>query len=474
MSSRLFTDLILDLGGVLFTFAHDGSTQIPPRTVKHILESPHWHRYESGKVSKQLCYENISAEFGLTPELWDDTMRELAATLRPSHDFANVVRGIKKTYPYLRIHAFSNISSSDFETLRPMMADWDFFDSVTTSASLGCRKPELDSYQRLLEQLRIDPRSSIFVDDTSDNVRNAQILGFKGIMYDNPLTAQIQLLNCLGDPVARGMQFLQRNAKNLFCETPDGTIVKDNYSQLLILQCIGDREMVVLENDDDPLWQYFIGNPVFTEEAFPKDFETTSLAHVVLDSSASQKQLAMEKILSHRTVDELPLCYPDSMRPRFCPHVAANVLRFFYLNGQGHRLDATLRYLCHLLSTKAYEFPTRYYFQADWLFYHLADLCAKCSDESLNNLRALLTAALQQRTGCDKDVVGAAMRVLAAQSLKMKNSRDLETLHDTQQADGSWGPVLLWRYGRSTRVRIRSRGFPTALAITAIKNAAKE
>lgn len=60
----------------------------------------------------------------------------------------------------------------------------------------------------------------------------------------------------------------------------------------------------MLENEGD-CWQFFIGKPVFTADDFPKDSDTTALALVVLEASKSQKQIAMDTILSYQTPDGL-------------------------------------------------------------------------------------------------------------------------------------------------------------------------
>lgn len=126
--------------------------------------------------------------------------------------------------------------------------------------------------------------------------------------------------------------------------------------------------------------------------------------------------------------------------------------------------------LCRLLRTSAFEFESRYYLQKDWVFWHLADLCAKCPVSELEELRALVTTRLQERMGCDKDVVGAAMRVMAAQSLNLLNQRDLKALLDTQKMDGGWELCWMWRYG-TVNVNIGSRGVTTAMAVKAIRTA---
>lgn len=64
--------------------------------------------------------------------------------------------------------------------------------------------------------------------------------------------------------------------------------------------------MVTLENEGD-IWQFFVGEPAFTDKTYPKDADTTSLAHVTLGTSKSQKDAAMDIIMSYQTSDGMPL-----------------------------------------------------------------------------------------------------------------------------------------------------------------------
>ncbi|KND91979.1 hypothetical protein TOPH_03496 [Tolypocladium ophioglossoides CBS 100239] len=425
MASRRYTDLLLDIGGVLISYSTKNNTALPPRTIKTVLDSPHWHEYEKGKLSRQQCYDKVTAQFGLAPGTWAEAVKQLQSTLKPNQDFIAAIKDMKASYPRLRVHAFSNISAPDFDYLKPTIDKWGIFDNVVTSASIGCRKPDFGSYRQALDSAQISAHTSIFVDDRSENVITAHSLGIRGVLFENTVIVIAQLHNLLGDPVARGMAFLRRRAKALFCETDNGITIKENFSQLLILQRIGDSH---------------------------------------------QKQAAMEAILENLTPDGLPLIYFDKLRPRFCPFVSANVLRLFYLNGQGYKLRSTLRYICSILHTQAYEIGKRYYCHSDWIFYYLADLCRKCSNPDLNELRMILSTQLKRRMGTDKDVLAAALRVLAAQSLGFENPRDLETLLVAQQLDGGWEFAWMFTYG-SVAVKVGSRGVTTALTIKAIQTA---
>ncbi|KAE9401266.1 hypothetical protein BT96DRAFT_965029 [Gymnopus androsaceus JB14] len=449
-------NLILDIGGVVLDYSIDKPIALPPRQIKTALQSTIWNDYESGRYTRQECYNKLTTTFDISLEDWEQTVRQLNDSLVENVDFIQAIRSIRSTYPNLGVFAMSNVSGPDFEDIRSFVKGWGIFDAVFTSAEAMCRKPEVAFYQR----------SCIFVDDKPENVVAAHTLGMRGVVFTSTVAVVNKLHNLLGDPAERGMNFLRQNSGNLFCETDKGYKLYDNFSQLLILSCIGDRTLVRLDNNG-PTWQYFIGTPIFTDLKYPDDADTTSLAMVTLDAPPEERQVVMDTILSHLTVDGLPLAYFDHTRPRFCPFVCANVLRLFYLNDQGYKMASTLEFLCRVLRTRAYEFDTRYYYSSDWLFYYLGDLCGRCSNPELSELRHLLETRLRERMGCDKEVLSASMRLLAAQSLGLENKRDLETLLDSQQADGGWELAWLFRYG-SVDVKIGSRSVVTAMAIKGI------
>lgn len=81
----------------------------------------------------------------------------------------------------------SNISIPDFELLHKDLSEWDIFESVFTSGRAGVRKPNFAFYQHLLEKTKVDPQSTIFVDDRIENVIAAECLGMQGIVLTEML-----------------------------------------------------------------------------------------------------------------------------------------------------------------------------------------------------------------------------------------------------------------------------------------------
>ncbi|KAM5372408.1 hypothetical protein ACJA88_009157 [Fusarium oxysporum] len=222
--------------------------------------------------------------------------------------------------------------------------------------------------------------------------------------------------------------------------------------KLVILQNTGDRDLVVLENERYT-WNYFQGKPTFAGTTYPDDSDTT------------------DKILSNLSPDGLPYCWFSKTRPRFCHCICATVFRFFVINEWQDKLPGVYEFLCQLLETRAYLHGSRYYESPDWLLYILSDLCARRpSDPNLGKMRNLLVTCMQERMGCNGNILSAAMRVLSAQSLGLKNNRDLETVLEGQQVDGGWELAWLWGYC-SKPLKIGSRGVVTAMAMNAIRRA---
>jgi putative hydrolase of the HAD superfamily len=60
------------------------------------------------------------------------------------------------------------------------------FDKVFASAHLGHKKPAMEFYEKVLEDLEIkDKQSVLFWDDSKENVEGAREFGIKGEIYNN-------------------------------------------------------------------------------------------------------------------------------------------------------------------------------------------------------------------------------------------------------------------------------------------------
>ena len=234
--------LIFDLGDVLFSWSPVNSTSIPPKTAKAILSSTIWGQYECGRLSEDECYRLSADKFSLNIEDVRQAVLDMRASIQPDDAFARFIGELKaEVQGGLRIFAMSNISAPDYAVTRRKFADWSIFERVFTSAAAGMRKPDLRFFKYVLDEIKAEASSVVFVDDKSENVLAACSLGMNGIVFDDVKRVRQMLRYFVGDPVSRGLAFLEARRGQLESVTNLGHQVSENFAQLLILEATSNK-----------------------------------------------------------------------------------------------------------------------------------------------------------------------------------------------------------------------------------------
>ncbi|KXN92452.1 Alpha-D-glucose-1-phosphate phosphatase YihX [Leucoagaricus sp. SymC.cos] len=467
-----YTAIILDLGDVLFKWSAETKASISPRTLRSIFNSPTWFDYERGQND---CYAAISTELDVSPEDVRLAFQAVRDSHQADHDFIAFIRELKEQFNgSLRIYAMSNISLPDWEILRTKPADWSIFDEVFTSGSAGERKPNLGFYRHVITATGLQPQRTVFVDDKLENVLSARSLGFCGIVFDGPSAVKRALRNLIGDPIERGLEFLERNAGKLESTTKatpthEVIVVEENFSQLLILEATGDRKLVNLV-EHSRTWNFFRGRKgQLTTEEYPFDLDTTSLGLTILKRDQDTANSVMDEMLEYVSPDGIIQLYFDHRRPRFDPVVCANVLSLFYAYGRGSQLQETLKWVHEVLLNRAYLDGTRYYETAECFLYFISRLLSSSSDPELHALlKPVLKERVQERIGADGDSLALAMRIIVCDFVGVRDEVDLRTLLTLQCEDGGWEISSWYKYPLSG-FRVGNRGLATALAIKAVE-----
>ncbi len=92
------------------------------------------------------------------------------------------VRLARRLRPAFRTAILSNADESLRGRLRELGIH-DHFDTVVSSAEEGVAKPEAEIYRRAASRIGVPPEACVFVDDAEVNVRAAEALGMRGIVY---------------------------------------------------------------------------------------------------------------------------------------------------------------------------------------------------------------------------------------------------------------------------------------------------
>ena len=232
-----FKGIIFDLGDVLFTWSPNTNTTISAGTLGKILSSSTWFEYECGRLKQDTCYEQIALEFSVEASQVAEAFSQARESLQPEDTVVTFLKHLRES-ALVNVYAMSNVAREDFSALSQKM-DWSLFDQVFTSGAVGMRKPDPEFFIHVLEKIKLAPEQVIFVDDKRENVLAANRLGLRGILFDKSTVHTLQIL--LGGPVARGYEYLYRNAKQFDSITDGGVVVQDNFAELLILEATRDQ-----------------------------------------------------------------------------------------------------------------------------------------------------------------------------------------------------------------------------------------
>ncbi|KAH9959682.1 hypothetical protein BC827DRAFT_1156239 [Russula dissimulans] len=370
----------------------------------------------------------VNDKFFLDPREVRQATLDARASLQPDNAFIYFVRELQAAAQgALLIFAMSNISAPDYVVTRGKPADWSILECVFTSADAGMRKPDLCFFKFVLEEIKAEPSSVVFVDDSIENVLPARSLGVNGIVFDDVKRVRQALRYFVSEPVSRGQAFLEERAGRLESENNLGEGVSENFAQLLILEATGNRETSVLP------------------DRFPEDLDTTSIGLTVTQPDDHVVNSVLNEILHFVREDGITMTYFDPERLRTDPVVALNILSLFYSRGRGHEVAHTLDWVLCVLGHRAYLDGTRYYETGECFPFFASRLL-----RSGRNDPPLLRPRVLEWAGCSGDALALAMRVIAG-----------------AEEDGGWEAGWVYKYGTSG-VKIGNRGLTTALALNAI------
>jgi putative hydrolase of the HAD superfamily len=179
--------VIFDFGGVLIDMRWDVSAGLEAAhgLARHALletlyRTETWRGIECGRGDlaawREEAHQQLERQAGRAlPRLHD-------AWMSARHLITTNVRLARRLRPAYRTAILSNADESLRGRLRELGIH-DHFDTVVSSAEEGVAKPEAEIYRRAAARLGLAPEACVFVDDAEINVRAAEALGMRGIVY---------------------------------------------------------------------------------------------------------------------------------------------------------------------------------------------------------------------------------------------------------------------------------------------------
>lgn len=141
----------------------------------------------SGYMSADEMNKRVSERLGLTPAAWRERVRRGEL---PNQQLFMYVADIRTKG--LKTAILSNASKGTMEqTFTPKQLA--HFDEVVLSAEVHMMKPNPGIYELTAERLGVKTGECAFTDDNPTNVRAAEAVGMKGIVYHDLIDFKVEL-----------------------------------------------------------------------------------------------------------------------------------------------------------------------------------------------------------------------------------------------------------------------------------------
>lgn len=183
-------NVIFDLGNVLLSFKpmvylnskipdEDKSKQI----YEQIFASEEWLMLDRGVITEEEAINKICNRNTEDSELIRLVMDNWYQLLTPIEGTVDILKELScKGY---KNYVLSNFHLLAYEDVTKRFDFFRYFDGGVISYEEKLMKPEKDIYDKLIRKYNIDPKETLFIDDSIENVESAKKLGLEGILFVN-------------------------------------------------------------------------------------------------------------------------------------------------------------------------------------------------------------------------------------------------------------------------------------------------
>ncbi|NOZ08835.1 MAG: HAD family phosphatase [FCB group bacterium] len=201
-----FGNIIFDVGNVLLRWnpAKVIAEKFPPGIAEKLQSAEtvlhtHWHDLDRGTLTRE---EAINLFAGLA-DIPLEVMREVYFALRDSLDLDPAAYDLllDLSHSGYTLFCISNMSLDFWEYLKLRYTFWTVFNDIIISAEVRMIKPDKEIFQHAIDRFGIDPRQSIFIDDSLPNITAATDLDLTGILFLNARHCRHRLEEIIGNPL---------------------------------------------------------------------------------------------------------------------------------------------------------------------------------------------------------------------------------------------------------------------------------
>lgn len=187
-------NIIFDLGGVLLDIDYNLTREAFEKLgvvnfdemYSQVAADKLFQNLETGKISEPEFYKELNQATGLHLSELEIRNAWNAMLLSFREKSLEFLDRLKDRYPIYLLSNTNQIHLNSFYEIYHQKERKSSFEQIFTKAfysfEIGLRKPDLDCYEWVLNDLQIDPENSLFIDDSINNIHGAQKAGLQTLL----------------------------------------------------------------------------------------------------------------------------------------------------------------------------------------------------------------------------------------------------------------------------------------------------
>lgn len=183
-------NVVFDIGNVIVRWSPQeiveltfGKQNSPQARANDIFQSDVWLNLNKGQLTETEAAAEYQALFGWSQTECDQFFYYVKASQILIYGTINLIHRIKNAG--YQVYALTDNVHEIVSHLKTTYDFWNLFDGATVSAEKGLLKPHAAIYNALLTDYNIKASETVFTDDMSHNVQGAELVGIRGIQFQN-------------------------------------------------------------------------------------------------------------------------------------------------------------------------------------------------------------------------------------------------------------------------------------------------
>jgi len=191
-------NVIFDLGAVLVEWnpaAIASSFSDDPDLQSHLINDIYihqiWSDFDHGLISETEIQQQISEMLAIDTNQAVSLIEHTKQSLKLIPQMLEVLELCKKQQ--MPSYCLSNISPSFLQHLRQRYSFFELFDGIVTSGEEHIAKPDRRIFEIMLQRYDLNPRHSLFIDDSPANTETARSMNIETVTFEASEDCYLQI-----------------------------------------------------------------------------------------------------------------------------------------------------------------------------------------------------------------------------------------------------------------------------------------